>query len=139
MASTRTTRRTVARITRASFTRLPGSLKPFKRAIELHKQFIDTLASLADALPTDRQIAIEALPPYVSRGHGGRHRPNQRLVDGHQMRDRSKYDPRAEDVKHLRRPSAVTVKRAPRPRGYEEGLYFAERLAAKTEHDAGAV
>jgi hypothetical protein len=128
MASTRTTRRTVARITRASFTRLPGSLKPFKRAFRL----MEKMVAIVDKglLPIDRQIELNALPPYVSHGHGGRHRVRQRIVGSHQFQDRSKYSPNEPKRRH-----------APPAAGYSvpELVSFVDALAAKTKHDARAV
>lgn len=105
MASTRTARRQLA----GDFVRLPGSRRPFKRMIAL----MDAMAAIVSKglLPIDRQMEIDALPPLVSRGHGGRHRVKQRLVDGRRMQDRSKYDPREEDVKHLRAPSEHMAKK----------------------------
>lgn len=104
---TRGARRLAARRERVEFIRLPGSLKPFKRAFKLHQEFIDTLAKHAGDLPIDRQIAVSALKPYVSRGHGGRHRPKQRVIGGAWSRDRSRYAPAEEDRKHSQyRPQA---------------------------------
>lgn len=90
---TRTTRRLAAKRAGKKFDHLPGSRQPFKHAIELHKNFIDTLAKLHGALPMDRQIAVNELPPYEPRGHGGKHRPTQRVIGGQWSRDRSKYMP----------------------------------------------
>lgn len=113
----------------AGFSRMPGSGKPFKRAIALHKQFIDALAATAQALPIDRQIALSALPPYVSRGHGGKHRPTQRLVGSRQFEDRSRYSP-AEKKRPFHRAPDMSC---------QAGLAFAEAIVAKAKHDPRAV
>ncbi len=131
MASTRTERRRAAR--GKIFARDPGSLKPFKRAIALHQQFVDTLAAAADALPIDRQIAVQALPPYVSRGHGGRYRVKQRIVGSRQFQDRSKYAPRLDTWRNPRAFKPVEDE------SRAEGLLFADIIVAKTAHDPRAV
>ena len=104
---TRKERRLQARQGRAKFVRLPGSSKPFKRAIKLHQEFIDTLAKYAQDLPVDRQIAVAALPTYTSRGHGGKHRTMQRKIGGAWSKDRSR--PRSERAGHDIRPALAFV------------------------------
>jgi hypothetical protein len=113
--------RTIRRLTAGkSFVRDPGSNKPFKRAFALMERMAEIVGR--GLQPIDRQIELESLPPYVSRGHGGRHRPKQRLVGGRQFQDRSKYDPREENTKHLRAPSPQMVEKLARRRAMGVGL-----------------
>lgn len=128
MASTRTARRQLV----GDFVRLPGSRKPFRRSIELHQKIIDRLAELASALPTDRQIAMSAIPPYTSRGHGGKHRTKNRLIGAQWSQDRSKYDPRTEDTRRHAKRGPHT---APQDRGYDLAALsaYADGIAAKTK------
>ena len=69
------------------FVRLPGSRSPFKRAIACIEQIQQVLGSGLKLLET--RVALDALPEYRSRGHGGRHKPKHRL----NFEDRSKYVP----------------------------------------------
>ena len=130
MSSTRTARRQLA----GDFIRLPGSRKPFKAALKL----MDDMRAVVDKglQPLERQMELDALPALVHRGHGGRHRPTQRLVGSRQFQDRSKYDPREEDMK---RHCGLTKLREPVP-GYSvpELLAYVDAIAAKTKHGARA-
>jgi len=49
-------------------TRLPGSRVPFKHAMALMDQM--ALVVHKGLSPIDRQIELDRLPPYTSRGHG---------------------------------------------------------------------
>lgn len=126
MASTRTQRRRQAG---KFFIRLEGSSRPFVRAQALFQKIVDRFASMASALPIDRQLAMDVIPPYVSRGHGGRHRPMQRLVDGRAMQDRSKYSPIDE------RPSRKSSRMMrPLPPSYDLAALctYVDRIRART-------
>lgn len=105
MASTRTARRQTA----GSFVRLPGSQRPFKRALALEAKVLAIVGK--GLIPTDRQLEIDALPPYVSRGHGGQHRTKNRIAGARWYRDRSKYDPHEEDMKHYPTRANATLRR----------------------------
>lgn len=135
MASTRTQRRRAS----GDFVRLPGSRRPFYRAQELHQKFIDQLAALADALPVDRQIALDALPPYTSRGHGGRHRPSQRIIGGAWSQDRSIYGPLDDTTAGL--VARAKQKMVRKSDGYDRAalMAFADSVAARTKHDPRAL
>lgn len=71
----------------------PGSAKPFKRAqacymhvLELKQQYGHDLMLL--------QALINGMPPYTSRGHGGKHRTKNRTLSGvFRTIGRSKYVP----------------------------------------------
>lgn len=69
----------------------PGSRHPFARAnalaMEMRGIFDKGLS------PVDRQLELNALPEYTSRGHGGKHRPKSRVIGGQWSQDRSKYAP----------------------------------------------
>jgi hypothetical protein len=96
-APKRNVRRHADRDAGVKSTPLAGSRKPFKAAIEFYGR-LKAAEAIAD--PAHRALALSALPPLRSRGHGGKHRVNQRQVLGRTMRDRSKYKPRLEDRKH---------------------------------------
>jgi hypothetical protein len=70
---------------------LPSSRSPFKRVLHA----LETIQAivLKGLKPIDQQIELDALPPYQSRGHGGKHRPTSRLIGGQWAQDRSKYTP----------------------------------------------
>ena len=102
---TRTARREQARKHKWEFQIIPGSRHPFKHA----KAMAEEIAKIRDAKvgpeydfksATDQEIALHALPLYRSRGHGGRHRTKNASGAGRTLRDRSKYDPAEEDLKH---------------------------------------
>lgn len=104
---TRNARR-ATRDQRAKFTRLPGSRRPFKHLAQLEA----SMKAVVDKglQPLERQQELNALPPYVSRGHGGRHRTTNRLIGGKWYYDRSKYAPGEEDMKHNPTPANKTLR-----------------------------
>ena len=116
MASTRTERRQQA----GDFVRLPGSRRPFRRVHEYHQRWIDALAA-AGPLHIDQVAVARSFPPYVGRGHGGRHRTKNRIVGSQQFQDRSKYAPREENTKHLTVPSQSQLAKNERRRERERG------------------
>jgi hypothetical protein len=66
---------------------------PFKRALALMQKIREIHERLKDKglLAIDQEIA--ALPPYRSRGHGGKHRTRNRQIGGRWAQNRSRsYD-----------------------------------------------
>lgn len=74
--------------------RRPGSLKPFKASLALWKRIMSVIER--GLSPVDRQIELDALPRYTSRGHGGKHRTKNRVVGSRAFQDRSRYVPARE-------------------------------------------
>lgn len=94
---------TVGHPQRASLRGNPaGSLKPFKRAGELFQRVCDVHAQHPDG-GVPLQIALTALPAYVSHGHGGKHRTKNRTITGRWIQDRSKYAPHQNQKECARR------------------------------------
>jgi hypothetical protein len=90
-------RRLKARAEGKTFKQVPGSNRPFKR----ERALLAAMKAIVDKglEPVDREAELALLPPYHSRGHGGRHRTKNRSGT-RALRDRSKYDPAQEDLKH---------------------------------------
>lgn len=75
------------------------AIRPFRRAIEM-SQAIAAARAISD--PILRQRAIEAIPPYRSRGKGrGSHSPS--------LASRGRYIPAVEDAKHARAERALAA------------------------------
>jgi hypothetical protein len=84
----RKARRAVARAARVPFVPMSGSRTPFKaalRVVELMRE-----AMKIEGLER-RRLALSAIPPLRSRGHGGHRNPWQRSVLGRAMQNRSRY------------------------------------------------
>lgn len=82
--------------------RKPGSLKPFWRANRLFQKICDLHAQHPDG-GMALQLALGALPVYVSHGHGGKHRTKNRTITGRWNQDRSKYAPHQNQKECARR------------------------------------
>lgn len=67
----------------------PGSAHPFKHAKAYYMHVLELKAEHANNLGL-LQLLINALPPYRSRGHGGKHRTKNRITI---PAPRSKYQP----------------------------------------------
>ena len=85
----RTARRIEARHPGCEFIANAGSRHPFARANAL----VEKISATFGLAPLARQLALNALPEYTSRGHGGRHRTKCRVIGGQWSQDRSKYTP----------------------------------------------
>ena len=70
----------------------PGSRHPFKHADTLYNEIVETRARL-QGNPLNLQEALSAFPPYISRGHGGKHRTRNRTIAGILRRHESKLYP----------------------------------------------
>lgn len=79
-------------IERTEKVRKPGSLKPFRRASLYYTQVMELKAKWSHNLVA-LQAAINAYPPYTSRGHGWGKHVTSRRIDGRWAQDRSKYMP----------------------------------------------
>lgn len=75
---------------RSSGDRKPGGAKPFKRAAKLYMEALDLRQKYANDLSM-LQMLINALPGYVSRGHGHRWGYSAPRTNFHGSR--SKYQP----------------------------------------------
>jgi hypothetical protein len=92
----------------------PGSRKPFKHASLLYSAIMEMRARMQNDL-TGLQLALSAFPPYVSRGHGGRHRTRNRTIGGIMNRHESKPYPNPGRSEAARR---VFQSRSPQERAY---------------------
>lgn len=76
--------------------------RPFRRAIEMHEMIIKLHQIYKGDQPELYKI-LEAMAPYESHGHGGRHRTKNRIHGGTHEQDRSIYTPHQGEQERLRR------------------------------------
>lgn len=78
------------------------SRHPFRAMLELRAK-VDKIREEFAFGSVEYFIEIAKLPPYKGRGHGGRHKTENRLIDGRWNQDRSKYKPHQGKSERARR------------------------------------
>lgn len=76
--------------------------RPFRRAIEMHERIIK-LHQLYKGDQAELYTILEAMAPYESHGHGGKHRTKNRIHGGTHDQDRSIYTPHQGEQERMRR------------------------------------